>query len=140
MSWQNGKYILVDGEFNEVISKRGFVYKVKQIGKVKEYYLVTDGNGKYAHGDTIKDAKEDLIYKLSNRSKSDFDGLNPDERLSFEKAIECYRVITGACSVGVKNFIDKNNIEKKEYSINDIIFLTSKEYGGDSFSRFFKTK
>ena len=33
------------------------------------FYVVSDGKGKFAHGDTVKEAKEDLIYKISNRNK-----------------------------------------------------------------------
>ena len=39
--------------------------------------------GKYAHGDTLKEAKEDLIYKLDGRNKSDFAGLNVGLRAFF---------------------------------------------------------
>ena len=73
-SWENGKYIKADGIFTEVISKKRSVYKVKKLGSEKEFYLVTDGV-RYAHGDTIKEAKADLIYKLSNRDKSKYEGL-----------------------------------------------------------------
>ena len=64
LSWQKGKYIKADGRFSEVISKRGNVWKLKDVNKNNEYYLVTDGNGKYSHGETIKQAKQDLIYKI----------------------------------------------------------------------------
>ena len=137
ISWKKGKFILVDGEFTEVISKRGNVWKVKHVNTTKEFYLVSNGNNKYAHGDSIKEAKEDLIYKISNRDKSDFNHLKLDTVLSFEESIECYRVITGACSNGVKNFIESNEIKRKSYIISDLIKITEKSYGGDVFKQFF---
>ena len=136
--WKNGKYIKCDGVFNEVISHHGNVYKVKDIGKTKEYYLVGDGNGKWAHGDTIEEARKDLMYKISNRDKSKYEDLTLDSVLSYEEAIECYRVITGACSTGTKGFCE-NVLTKKEefYSIKEIISLTKGQYGNIEFKKFF---
>jgi hypothetical protein len=140
LSWKNGKYILVDGEFTEVITRRKNVWKVKRLNTTKEYYLVTDGNGKYAHGDTIKEAKEDLVYKISNRDKSEFNHLTPETRLTFAEAIESYRVITGACSTGVRNFIESQGIKKKSLKVGEIIKLTANAYGGSEYKNFILTK
>ena len=136
--WKNTKYIKCDGIFNEVISHHGNVYKVIDIGKTKEYYLVGDGNGKWAHGDTIEEARRDLLYKISNRDKSEYKKLTLNSILSYEEAIECYRVITGACSAGTKGFCENELTEKKEYySIKEIISLTKGKYGNVEFKKFF---
>jgi hypothetical protein len=132
------KYILCDDRFSEVISKKGNVWKLKDIGKDKIYYLVTDGNGKYAHGDSIKEAKGDLIYKISNRDVSQYQNIDLDKKYSFVECISMYRSITGSCSTGVKNFIETNGIKKQSYSVNDIILLTKNNYGNESFNKFFK--
>ena len=136
--WRNNKYIKCDGIFNEVISHHGNIYKVKDIGRTKEYYLVGDGNGKWAHGDTIEEARNDLLYKISNRDKSKYEDLTLDSVLSYEEAIECYRVITGACLAGTKGFCE-NVLTKKEefYSIKEIISLTKGQYGNIEFKKFF---
>ena len=62
-----------------------------------------------------------------------------NNKLTFEESIECYRVITGACEFGVRDFV-KSNIKKpkKEYSIKDIINLTDNQYGNKQFKEFFK--
>jgi hypothetical protein len=137
MSWQGGKYVKVDGIFTEVLNVKGNVKKVKRIGQDKEFYLVTDGNGNYAHGDTIQEAKEDLIYKLSKRDKTDYQGLSKDHKLTFQESIQCYRTITGACSAGVKSFIKSNNIENRDYTIAEIQALTKGAYGSSDFQNFF---
>ncbi|WP_299116982.1 hypothetical protein, partial [uncultured Winogradskyella sp.] len=137
LSWKKGKYIKVDDMFCEVINKRGKVWKCKKINKKQHFYIVTDGNGKYSHGETVKEAKDDLLYKISNRNKDDFKHLSFNSVLSFEKMIECYRVITGACGFGVKDFVENNKIEKRDYSIREIITITKDSYGGSSFSNFF---
>ena len=137
ISFQDGKYIKVDGIFTEVISKKGNVYKVKKLNEKEEFFIVGDGNGKFAHGKTLKEAKEDLIFKISNRNKEEFKNLKLDSVLKFKDAVECYRVITGACSFGTKDFVKTNNIEEKDYSIKEIIKLTKGKYGNETFKNFF---
>ena len=138
LEWLDGKYISVDGIFTEVINKRGNISKVKKLNSDKEFYLVSDGNGKYAHGDTLQEAKDDLIYKISCCiDKEVYREYDLDTTLSFDKGIECYRVITGACSFGTKDFVISNNIENKIYSIREIIELTKGRYGHNTFEEFF---
>ena len=137
--WSNSKFIAVDGIFAEKVSHHGNVWKVKKISGTKTFFIVTDGNGKYAHGDTIQEAKKDLIYKISNRDKSEYENLTLDSKLTFEEAIECYRVITGACSFGTKDFVENYLSEKKDkYTIREMIELTKGRYGNEIFKEFFK--
>lgn len=137
--WRNREYIKVDGIFSKVVSCRGNVYKICQIGESKERYLVTDGVGKWSHGDTLKEAKDDLIYKISNRDKSEYDNLTLESELTFAEAIEAYRVITGAYSVGTKMFVKNELSERKEkYTISEIIRITKGQYNSNVFERFFE--
>jgi len=137
-SWHGGKYIMADNILTEVISKKGNVYHVKKVGTNKIIYLVTDGNGKWSHGDTLKDAKEDLIFKVSNRTKDDYKSLKLTDSITFEDAITCYRVITGACSFGTKDFVlTRLKNRKEKYTIKEIIELTKNEYGNNTFKNFF---
>ena len=107
---------------------------------VKELYesKFEDGNGNWAHGDTLEEAKEDLMYKISDRRKSDYENLTLDDTLPVDEAIKCYRVITGACSSGTRDFM-KNRLQtrKSSYKISEIIELTAGEYGNKSFKDFF---
>jgi len=136
ITWNDGKYILVDGIFTEVVYKKGNVYQVKRLNNPKEFYLVTDET-KWAHGDTLKEAYQDLVYKVTNRSKEDFEHLTLDSVLTFEESIACYRTITGACSFGTRDFVKSNGIEEKDRTISEIIELTKDRYGNDSFVKFF---
>ena len=136
-STKNGTFIYCDGRFSKVIRQRDNVWELSDIGKNNTYYLVSDRNGKYAHGDTIKEAKEDLIYKKSNRNKDDYKGIDVNIKMPFGKCIEMYRVITGACSNGVKNFIQSNGIKKSKMSVLDIKKATINQYGHQSFCQFF---
>jgi hypothetical protein len=137
LSWQKCKYIFCDGRFSEVIKRRGNVWKLKDVNKDNTYYLVTDGNNRYAHGDSIKEAKEDLIYKISDRDKSKYVNADTNKKYTFLECIEMYRTITGACATGTKNFIESTGLKNKSYSINEIAKITKDAYGGNSFRSFF---
>ena len=129
----------VDGIMCEVLNKKGNLYRVKKLYGNEELYLLTDGNGKWAHGETLDEAKQDLLFKICKRNKEDYKDLTLESELSFEEAVVCYRVITGACSFGRKDFI-KNRLKevKSNYSIEEIIAVTEGEYGNNSFKEFFK--
>ena len=139
VQWRNFEYIKVDGIFSKVISHKSKVYKIRQIGETEERFLITDGYGKWSHGDTLKEAKDDLIYKISNRDKSKYENLTLESELTFSQAIEAYRVITGACAAGTKMFVKNVLASRKEkYTISEIIRLTKGQYNCDVFERFFE--
>ena len=131
------KYIKADGMFTEIVHRRGNIFKVKKLNKDKIFYLVTDGNNKWSHGDTLKQAIDDLIYKIKSSDTSEYNNLTLDIEVSFEKGIEMYRTITGACSFGVKDFVKNNNIKNKKYQISEIINITENSYGHKEFKEFF---
>jgi hypothetical protein len=140
LSWQDGKYLLADGIFTEVISHKGHVYHVRKIGEKDIFYLVTDGNGKWSHGTSLKEAKSDLMFKISDRTKDDYKNLKLTDTLNFEDAIMCYRVITGACSYGTKDFVtNRLKRKQKKFTISEMIEVTKGEYGNKTFSNFFTT-
>ncbi len=137
LTWQGGKYVSVDGVFSEVVSHKGDIYRTRQIGKERVEYLVTDRKDKWAHGSTLEAARADLIYKIGSRDKSVYADLTLDSVLPFEKAIEAYRVITGACSAGTRGFVERLEAVKDKYSIREICDLTKGQYGNGEFVQFF---
>lgn len=139
--WEsNGvRYIKVDNILSIIDSHHGNVYRTHQVGYDKELYIVTDGENNWAHGETLKETKLDLIYKISDRDTSAYKNMSLDDVLTFEEAIIAYRTITGACSAGTRDFIEHRLPEprKKTYTIGEIIELTDNEYGSDKFKEFF---
>lgn len=136
--WNDKQYIKVDGIFSVVDSYHGNVWRVHQLGNQKQTYIVTDGENHYAHGDTIEEARKDLVFKICDRDKSEYENLTLDSELTYNEAIECYRVITGACSAGTRHFCeDILTIKKKKYTIKEIIDLTKGQYRNETFKDFF---
>lgn len=108
--WKDGKYIKADGIFTEVVNKRGNAYRVKKVHSQKEFYLVTDGST-HAHGDTLKKAKEDFQFKIiSEKLKND--PIKPNTKIT----INYYRLVTGACELGVKSWMAANKMTKESYT------------------------
>ena len=113
--------------------------RVQRIAHKKIEYLVTDGEGKWAHGATLKEAKDSLIYKIADRDKSKYDNWTKDTIVTHAEAIESYRVITGACAMGTRHFCEVvlGNKKKDKYTIAEVIELTKGQYGSESFASFF---
>jgi hypothetical protein len=120
------------------------IKKVKQITESEKVYFLEDEtfcaqNGDtFAHAKTLKMSLFDLRFKLSDRDMSDYEDLSLDDKLSLEDAVTCYRVITGACSGGIEDFLERESINKNEFTIGEIIELTKDAYAGDTFAKFFK--
>ena len=142
LQWNVGgkTYIKTDNIFSVVDSHKGNVWLTHRIGVNETLYVVTDGEGHYAHGSTLKEAKMDLLYKINDRDTSLYENLSLDNELSFEEAIVMYRTITGACSAGTKDFVENRLPEplKEKYTIREIIELTDGEYGNENLKEFFK--
>ena len=128
--WKDGKFVKADGMFTEVVSKKGNSYLVKQLHSQKEFYLVTDGDRTHAHGDTLEQAKKDFRFKkMAEKLKNE--PIKPDTIIS----INHYRLITGACEMGVKSWMQSNGITKDEIKASELLPLLEKSnaYGLDKF-------
>ena len=137
--YKGREFIKVDGIFSQVVAHKGNVWHVRQIGSSEVQYLVTDGQGKWSHGETLQQAKEDLIYKISDRNPDKYRELSLESQLTLSEAIECYRVVTGACAAGTKMFVESLGGKVQErYTIAEMIEVTKGQYGHDRFCGFFK--
>lgn len=136
-SWRGSTWSFFDGVQKEVatIRKSGSitVYKMKD-----GTYAVHDGEA-YSHGETLKEAKADLIYKRTSRNLSAYESLTMNSKLPLAECIKMYRSITGACSLGTKEFCSRRKL-KKAYTVREVIELTDGAYGNDILRSFFDGK
>ena len=89
----------------------------------------------------VKEAKESLIYKITDRDKSDYEDYTLDTEVTHEEAIKMYRVITGACEAGTRHFVENVLAKKKEkYTVKEIIKLTEGKYGNETLKEFMENK
>jgi hypothetical protein len=132
-------YVFADGILARLVSKRSLrgllVFKVRLIGKKEDSFVVKRGDV-FAHGETVKKATESLKYKLSDHDTTRFKKWKLNTKISQEDAIQAYRAITGACELGVKNFVESRKIPKT-LTVKKVVELSKGQYGNEKFSRFF---
>ena len=128
--------IIADGILSEIIKQKGNVYKVKNHGQNKITYLVKDGDI-YSHGKTLQEAKNSLIYKISNRDTSKYEEYDLSTKVSKKEAIQMYRCITGACGQGTKMFVESLENVPESLTVGEIIDITKGQYGNDKLKEFF---
>ena len=130
---EGGKWVEVDYSdkiFGYVLSNRGGIKKIRTDGK-EILYVVSDENGNTAHGETIKAAIEDLVYK--NVAK--FEGDLPNKATGKEW-IGIYRALTGACAPGIKMFVKSNKIDlEKNYTARKVAKIIRGQYGAEEFEK-----
>src|SRR3990167_6552344 len=52
-------FSIADGILGRILSKKTGVLKIEKVGKKETLSVVSDGNGNFSHGETIKQARED---------------------------------------------------------------------------------
>jgi hypothetical protein len=135
------KYATIDGLLCEIVAHKGNVYRVKMNPAKDEItYVVTDGKF-FAHGDTLKDAKEDLLFKgdVNSSVLDEYKKLKPTSRVSASEAKVMYHNITRACRTGINEFINRKFQGKvpRNLTIQKMAEMSSGGYGSLAFCRFF---
>lgn len=126
--------IIADGILSKIISKKGNVYKVVNHKESEPSYLVKSDD-MWAHGQTIEEARDSLRYKISIRDTSTYDGLGLESELPLDECIKMYRVVTGACEAGVRDFVESRELKDK-YTIRELLELTKGHFGNEVLRRF----
>lgn len=108
--------------------------KICTVRKKEILYVVSDRNGNFSHGKTIKQARKDLVYKTIAK----FDGTLP-KKAAVKEWIGIYRVVTGACSVGVQMFVEKNSYDlEKIMTAKEVAEAIGNSYGATKFKELVK--
>ncbi len=130
---ESGEWVevdLSDGIFSRVISTKGNVKKCRRDNDKIIYVITVDGVS--AHGNTIKQARDDLAFKQMSKDVDQFKGMPLKTKKTTEEWALVYRAITGACQYGTQDFISKNST-KKEYTLKEILSVTRGSYGHERF-------
>ena len=133
-------FLFADNILAKIVTKKKNVYKIQIVGQTKISYCI-EVDGTFSHGATLKEAKESLIYKITDRDKSDYEDYTLDTEVTHEEAIKMYRVITGACKAGTRDFVENVLTNKKEkYTVKEIIKLTEGRFGNETLKEFMENK
>ena len=137
-------YYKVDGIWCKFISIHGNYARVEitdlyNADNCVAGYIAKDGDGNFAHGQKLRDARESLIYKIGMRDTSVYESWKLTDIKTKSELIRAYRVITGACEFGTRQFCNGRNLPDKA-TVKQAIEITSGQYGADRFKQFFNTK
>ena len=135
LTWQNDKYRKINGIFCEVIKQKNNILTVKIKNKIA-YIFVKDDI--YAHGNTVKQAYFDWLFKTSDRDTSKYKNLKPNDKNTLDFWVIAYRAITGACSFGTNNYLENNKDKyKPKMTLEEVFKATEGQYGSSTFKAFF---
>ena len=135
-------FLFADGILSKITSTKqagagAKIHTVVTVGKSKKSYCI-ESDGTFSHGDTLKEARESLVYKIGDRDKSAYENWTPETMVSKKEAIESYRVITGACESGVRRFVESSGLEnRRKFTVGEVIKITEGQYRNDSYREFF---
>ena len=101
-------------------------------------YEIAKGNGYFAHGKTLKEARESLMAKI-------FENMDSDEAISefinkFEKNkaypgtdfFEWHHYLTGSCLMGRESFVKNHGLDlNRHYTVKEFINICENDYGGE---------
>ncbi len=135
----NKVYAKIDGIFCEILTERqtelnGTTYTIyfcAKINKSDRFYIANKDNF-YAHADELKKAFEDLEFKII-AEKLKKDPIKKDTVIT----MQYYRIITGACEMGCKNWMEQNKITTESITAEKLLPILEKSgaYGLESFKR-----
>ena len=141
-------YMLQDGILSKHIASRklsnGMIVHTQIIvGKTYKTYVIETPDGVYAHGDTVKQARDSLLYKLSeNRDTTPYRTWTLDTSVTKRQAIQSYMAITGACETGTRHFVETTFGDKvpARTTVRNVIEMTAGQYGSGVYKEFFENK
>ena len=110
--FQGRAYLKADGIFARVIQGEKGFYRLCKLNSEKEFWMVTDGKFTHSHGHTLSAAKQSFRFKIQSE-KIKGEPITMDTVIK----IQHYRIVTGACEFGVKNWIEQNIPQTKRASI-----------------------
>ena len=136
-------FVFVDGILTKLTNKKEVqdytIYYTKKIGSNKKVFVIQTKDNTFSHGNTLKEALEDIKYKISDRNTEEYKTWKVADSKTKDELIVAYRKITGACIYGVKEFIKGKKLKDK-MKVKDVIKLTNGEFGGEEFKSFFRSK
>jgi len=111
----NKRYAIIDGIFCEILKEQTYVveghdhaiYSAKKVNKEK-YFFIVGRNGYYAHAEDLHQAFDDLSFKIASEQLK-------KEPITADTLIDVkhYRLITGSCDMGCRDFLQRNNLPYK---------------------------
>ena len=104
--------------------------------------FVVKGYGRFAHGETLDDARESLREKViaemstEERITQFIKTFNGTDRYPAKTFFNWHSLLTGSCLMGRKAFVESNHISlEKDYTVKEFIGFCENAYGGEVIRR-----
>lgn len=105
-------------------------------------FILKDGEGNFAHGESLRDALEALEDKRwqgieeSERINKFIERFDPDKTYKGRLFFEWHNKLTGSCRLGREKFVKDNGIDLEgEFSVMFFLNLVKGSYGGDTVKK-----
>jgi len=126
-------FTIADGILARILQSKSGLKKIIIVGKRTASWLASDDKGNHAHGQTAREAVQELAFKSGDRDVSEFKNMPKDTLKTPEEWGFIYRMITGACQLGTKHFMESKGVLKESYTLAEIIDHTKGAYGSEKF-------
>ena len=100
---------------------------------------IAKGNGYFAHGKTVNEAREALQAKILENMDTEetitrfLDTFKKGERYPGKDFFEWHHYLTGSCLMGRENFVHSNGLSLDAlYTVDEFIALCENAYGGET--------
>ena len=107
--------------------------RVKQQKLIGEKFFIAKKGIYTSHAVTIKAALEELAFKLGDRDVEQYRNMPRHTRKTPQDWAFVYRMVTGACQFGTKQFMESKGELKKTYTLSEILEQTKGAFGHDQF-------
>ena len=108
--------------------------KVKNQKVIGDKFYVARKGDDNAHGKTIAEATQELMFKIGPRDTSRFQNMPRDTAKTPAEWALVYRTVTGACQYGTQKFIEGRGKLKAKYTLAEILALTNGQWGHEKFA------
>ena len=130
--------LTADGLTIKVTKHRGGVYHGHLIENENKTVVAINVGDDWSHGETLEEAKKDLLFKTSNRDTSMYNHLTRDSIVTIAEAVKLYRDVTGACLFGTREVREGfGKPDEYEITVDEIIDLSRGYFGHSKFVEFF---
>ena len=104
-------------------------------------YIVRDGRGKFAHGETAKAAQDALLEKIYEDMDIDeavekmLSELDLGKKYPASEFYKWHHILTGSCEMGRKAFMRNHGISMEdEFTVAEFVEIVKNDFGADRIS------
>lgn len=108
----------------------------------KEKCYVVKGNGFFAHGKSIKEARKALVEKFMENMGEDevfekfMSEFSSGKKYKGTIFFNWHHYLTGSCLIGRESFVKNHGLDlEKEYTVEEFFNLCRNDYGGEVIRR-----